>query len=144
MLLPTTPRFVIGVRRLLVCRSILPCKASTMRFVYTNALLLCFFLLPHDICSWQGCGMHGESSVEVSFFSTLYLSKSAHDMLFCCAHMTRCKSSPSAFNNFQVRCALYGIDVNDRCPNWRGGIYKPCQVGEDDAKKDAANNETRK
>ncbi|KAK1735306.1 hypothetical protein QTG54_013920 [Skeletonema marinoi] len=25
-----------------------------------------------------------------------------------------------------VRCALYGISEEDRCPNWRKGIYKPC------------------
>jgi len=30
-----------------------------------------------------------------------------------------------------VRCALYGIDEEDRCPNWREGIYtkKQCNVG---------------
>ena len=36
-----------------------------------------------------------------------------------------------------VRCALYGIDEKDRCPNWKDGVYKPCQGGsESDSKKE--------
>ena len=32
---------------------------------------------------------------------------------------------------YLVRCALYGINEEDRCPNWREGIYtkKQCSVG---------------
>ena len=36
-----------------------------------------------------------------------------------------------------VRCALYGIDEKDRCPNWKDGVYKPCQVeSESESKKE--------
>eukprot|EP00804_Cyclotella_cryptica_P000729 CCRYP_000997-RA/>CCRYP_000997-RA protein AED:0.34 eAED:0.34 QI:786/1/1/1/0.5/0.4/5/418/59 len=27
-----------------------------------------------------------------------------------------------------VTCALYGVDEKDRCPNWKGGVYKPCET----------------
>jgi len=34
-----------------------------------------------------------------------------------------------------VRCALFGIEEKDRCPNWKGGVYDPCQVSENAGKE---------
>jgi len=39
-----------------------------------------------------------------------------------------CKKATWQGCGMHVKCALYGIDEEDRCPNWRKGIYKPCQV----------------
>ena len=37
-----------------------------------------------------------------------------------------------------VWCALFGVEEKDRCPNWKDGIYKPCQVGASAPKEAAA------
>ncbi len=44
--------------------------------------------------------------------------------------------------SFTVPCALYGISEEDRCPNWRKGIYKPCN-GEDNSKTTDASSEKK-
>lgn len=33
-----------------------------------------------------------------------------------------------------VTCALMGVATEDRCTNWKQGVYKPCEIKSSDEK----------
>ena len=38
-----------------------------------------------------------------------------------------------------VTCALMGVAMEDRCSNWKHGIYKPCETAYVNGKEDYSN-----
>lgn len=53
--------------------------------------------------------------------------------LLCCENPSNTSKLPILMYSWQgcgmhVTCALMGVADEDRCVNWKHGVYKPCEV----------------